>query len=381
MTISFGVLSTYPPTQCGLATYSASLVEALIAEGEQVGVVSVVDAKLPAQPPVVIHEWIRGQSGGARAAATALNTMDLVILEHEFGIFGGPNGVEVLELLRDVHVPIITVMHTVLVTPTDAQRVIVKALLRGSAHVVVMTRTARQRLIDHYRADPAHVVVIPHGAPDTRRFVQSTPMPVFKAQPVVLTWGLLGRGKGIEWGIEAMKLLKGFHPTPKYQIVGQTHPKVVEREGEAYRKYLQQLVQKWGLAEHVSFNPQYLETPALFLLAAQADIVLLPYDSVEQVTSGVLVEAVTVGKPVVSTGFPHAVELLSSGAGLLVARQDPAAIADAIWRIISEPGLARSMAAESRRIAPELLWSAVARQYQQLAAAVIAAQHQIAVSA
>jgi len=381
MTVSLGLLSTYPSTQCGLATYSASLVEALLTAGASVTVVSIVDSPLASQPSEVAHQWVRGQASSARTAAAVLNRQQLVILEHEFGIFGGEDGDEVLDILREINVPVITMMHTVLTMPTPRQRRIVNGLLRNSAKVAVMTQAARKRLIDHYDADPMSVVVIPHGAPDPQRFGARGLMPVFKSQPIILTWGLLGRGKGIEWAIEAMSMLKGLRPSPKYNIVGQTHPKVVKREGETYRDHLRSLTSKWNLGGSVAFDGRYLATPDLFHIAAQADIVLLPYDSKEQVTSGVLVEAVTLGKPVISTGFPHAVELLSSGAGIVVEREDPAGIANAIRRIITEPGLARSMSAEARRLAPGLLWSAVAAQHRALASQTVLEHQNIAVSA
>jgi len=381
MTISLGFLSTYPPTQCGIATFSASLVEALLAIGERVSIVSIVDAKNAEQPREVVHQWVREQDGGAAVAASVLNRHDIAVIEHEFGIFGGVDGVHVLDVLRALTVPAITVMHTVLVTPTSSQRAIVEALLEGSTQVVVMTQAARQRLIDHYAADPTRIRVIPHGAPDAGRFAAPSLIPTFKAQPVVLTWGLLGPGKGIEWGIEAMALLKDFHPMPRYRIVGETHPKVVEREGESYRTKLRGLVQQRRLGGDVDFDARYIETPELFRIANSADIVLLPYDSKEQVTSGVLVEAVTAGKPVISTGFPHAVELLSSGAGIIVDRQDPTAIANAIRRILTEPGLSKHMTAEALRIAPDLLWPAVASQYRDLASETAGSRAGFAVSA
>ena len=155
--------------------------------------------------------------------------------------------------------------------------------------------------------------------------------------------------------------------------MGETHPKVVEREGERYREGLQASARALGVEDLVTFDGRYLATGELQSLVREADVVLLPYDSRDQVTSGVLVEAVTAGKPVVSTAFPHAVELLSSGAGILVPRQDPAAIAAALRRVLTEPGLAQEMAAEADRIAPELLWSAVAEQYRDVAARALGA--------
>jgi glycosyltransferase involved in cell wall biosynthesis len=153
---------------------------------------------------------------------------------------------------------------------------------------------------------------------------------------------------------------------PHYYIVGQTHPKVVEREGESYRNELRELVSRWNLEECIKFDSRYLDTEDLFEIAHLADIVLLPYDSVEQVTSGVLAEAVTAGKPVISTGFPHAVELLSSGAGIIVERQSPDAIASAIRQLVTDANLLAQLTAEAKRIGPDQLWSAVADKYLDL---------------
>ena len=230
-----------------------------------------------------------------------------------------------------------------------------------------MTQTARQRLIDHYDVDPEIVQVIPHGAAANQVTGPEHRPP--GRHPIILTWGLLGEGKGIEWAISAMAQLTDLEPLPDYWVVGQTHPKVKAHQGEVYRDRLIQRAEREA-AGMVHFDDRYLTTPELHQLVQQADIVLLPYDSREQVTSGVLIEAVTAGKPVISTGFPHAVELLSSGAGLIVDRQDPTSIADAVRRVLTEPGLAASMQAEADRIAPDLLWPAVAERYRQVAFAV-----------
>jgi glycosyltransferase involved in cell wall biosynthesis len=364
MSLSYGVLSTYPPTQCGLATFSQALVESLQSRSDRVGVVRVVD---PGElPSLVDHQWIRGSQSGAEAAAAALNNYDVAVIQHEYGIFPGPDGDEVLLVARALRVPTITVLHTVLVTPSDHQREILEELARHSSVLVTMTQTARQRLVAHYDVDPEMIEVIPHGAasfsPDTR----SGRMRPGNRPPVILTWGLLGEGKGIEWAIDAMGQLGDLRPRPQYWVVGQTHPKVRAQHGEVYRN---RLIERAGdrLGHTVHFDDHYLTAAELHQRVHQADIVLLPYDSREQVTSGVLIEAVTAGKPVISTGFPHAVELLSSGAGLLVERQDPDSIARALRRVLTEPGLAGRMSAEANRIAPDLLWPAVADRYRALA--------------
>lgn len=368
MSVSYGVLSTYPPTQCGLATFSNALVDSLSSMDDEVGVVSVVDAPETSALPEVAHQWVRGTVGGSAAAAVALNSYDVAIIQHEYGIFGGRDGADVLEVTRALCVPSIVVLHTVLVTPSAHQRAILEELASSCDTLVTMTQTARQRLIEHYPVNPAMVRVIPHGAADNRSSVcGGRPQPA-GGSPVILTWGLLGEGKGIEWAIEAMAHLSDLRPAPRYRVVGQTHPRVLERHGERYRDGLIARAGRLGLTDSVQFDARYLARPELHSLVQQADVVLLPYDSREQVTSGVLIEAITAGKPVVSTGFPHANELLSTGAGLVVERQDPAGIAAALRRVLTEPGLAARMGAEASRIAPELLWPAVAEQYRAAAA-------------
>lgn len=371
MVTSYGILSTYPPTQCGLATFTSALAKSLGSPRDVVGVVEVVDVAGSApRRPEVRHQWVRGQEGGAAAAAARLNGFDVVIIQHEYGIFGGADGHDVLDVVRAVTRPIIVVLHTVLTAPSVRQRAILDELVLSSHAVVTMTQTAKDRLVRGYAAAPDKVRVIPHGATDIR-LEAGVGGRDEGAAPVVLTWGLLGEGKGIEWGISAMAQLRDIRPAPRYRIVGETHPKVLERDGEEYRRRLETRARDLDVDDAVTFDARYLETTELSRLVHEADVVLLPYDSREQVTSGVLVEAVTAGRPVVSTGFPHAVELLSSGAGLLVERQDPDAIAAALRRVLTEPGLADSLAAEANRLSPQLLWGAVAQQYRDVASSTV----------
>lgn len=380
---SYGVLSTYPPTQCGLATFTEALVGSLRETGISpidfgrstevgtVAVVAVVDTSEPMPLPEVAHQWERSARDGAAAAAAALNRHDVAIIQHEYGIFGGRDGADVLEVVRALRVPAIVVLHTVLVTPTFRQQKILEELARSCAAVVTMTNTARQRLIDHYAVDPAKLRVIPHGATDNRSGRPGDQHQPISRTPVILTWGLLGEGKGIEWGIDAMAHIADLRPAAHYRVVGQTHPRVLARDGEIYRDSLIDRARQRGVTNTVHFDARYLANVELYRLIRQADVILLPYDSREQVTSGVLIEAVAAGKPVISTAFPHAQELLSSGAGLLVNRGSPVAIAAALRRVLTEPGLATAMSAEANRIAPELLWSTVSRKYRELAAATL----------
>jgi glycosyltransferase involved in cell wall biosynthesis len=213
-----------------------------------------------------------------------------------------------------------------------------------------------------YDVDATKLSVIPHGAPDHRDRAA-----LDGRRPTILTWGLLGPGKGIEWALLGVHELRLLYPQPRYVIAGQTHPKVRARDGEAYRLGLVSRTRALRLRDVVKFEPAYLDDKTLHRLIARADVVLLPYESHEQVTSGVLIEAVAAHRPVVSTAFPHAVEMLSSGAGILVPHRNGPAIGAALRRVLTEPGLATSMSAEAARLAPGSRWPAVADRYRRLA--------------
>ena len=364
---SFGFLSTFPPTQCGIAMFSQSLMRSIMAgdSGDRVGLVRVMDSPGPSTPEVVGH--LRTDLPATHvAAAEALNSFDIAIVQHEYGIYGGPDGDHLLSVLDSIRVPVVVVAHTVLARPTPHQASVLRRVVQISAAVVVMTEAARRRIVELYGADPARVRVIQHGA-----IVRVDPGPVASHSPSILTWGLLGPGKGIEWAIDGLRRLHRLRPLPAYVVAGQTHPRVLKQQGEAYRRALRKRAVDVGVSEMLRFDGSYVDEATLDQLIRRADIVLLPYDSREQVTSGVLVEAVAAGKPVVATAFPHAVELLSSGAGLVVEQQDGAALGEALYRVLTEPGQAQRMRAEAARIAPSLGWPAVADKFRTLAGVVL----------
>jgi polysaccharide biosynthesis protein PslF len=364
---SIGLLGTYPPTQCGIASFAHSLVRNLdnAGTGITVGVVRVMDA--PGAPvPRMVGSLRTDVSGTELAAADALNTFDVAIVQHEYGIYGGPDGDQLLAVLEHIRVPVVVVAHTVLARPTPRQATVLAQIVAASDAVVVMTDAARDRLVALYAADPDRVSVIRHGATVRVRGER-----LVKRSPLVLTWGLLGPGKGIEWAIDALPRLRRLSPRPSYVVAGQTHPRVREHQGEAYRHMLQQRATDAGVADMVRFEDSYVDEGVLGRLIGRADVVVLPYDSTEQVTSGVLVEAVAAGKPVVATAFPHAVELLSSGAGVVVPHRDGQALGQALYRVLTEPGQALRMRAQAARIAPGLDWPSVAEQYLALAATVL----------
>jgi glycosyltransferase involved in cell wall biosynthesis len=354
MTIEYGLLSTHPPTRCGLATFNAALAAQLTIAGVSGGVVRVMDAGDDERSAHgVVHTWSTGTPDGWRHAADALNSFDVAIVQHEYGIYPDTDGADVVRLLHHLTVPSIVVLHTVLAKPSPGQRFVLEQVVDAAGAVVTMTGTGRDRLLLGYSVDASKVSVIPHGV----HTVAATERP---RGAHLLTWGLLGPGKGMEWTLRALARLRHLDPVPTYTVAGQTHPKVIEREGEAYRESLHDLAVELGVDHLVRYEADYLDPATLSALVASADVVVLPYDSREQVTSGVLIEAVAAGVPVVATAFPHAVELLTDGRGAIVPHKDPVALAGAIRRTLAEPGPAA-------RNADALLWPAVAERYETLA--------------
>ncbi len=363
---SIGFVSTYPPTVCGLASFTASLLGAIATtrgSRDGLGVLRLADGEeAGAWAGEAVQHHLRGNRRSLRAAADTLNTYDVVSVQHEFGIYGGRDGDEVLDLVDRLSAPVATTFHTMLRSPTAHQRSVIEQLAHLSRRSVVMSATAAQRLVQHYDVDPARVVVLPHGTDE--RF--AGPSLATGGRPLMLTWGIIGPGKGLEVAIEACADLVDLVPRPRYLIAGATHPNVRRDEGEAYRDGLVALVRRLGLEGIVEFDDRYLESAELAKLVRSADVVVLPYASVEQVTSGVLVEAISASKPVIATEFPHSLEVLSSGAGLLVGHDDVAALAAAMRTVITNHRAARRMTREAQRIAQDWYWPSIGARYDRL---------------
>ena len=358
----YGILSSYPPTPCGLATFSAALARGLEMNGAAVGIVRVADGTTSPDPRV-LGELDNGVPASLAEAGATLNSCDVAIVQHDYGLYGGADGDEVLEVLRGLTVPSIVVAHTVLVEPTDHQRQVLEEIAAEASAVVVMAQTARRRLCSRFDVDPSKVAAVHHGAASPDRDYR----PSRSGRPMLLSWGLLGPGKGIEWAIDAMAQLKDLSPRPRYVVAGRTHPKVVSSQGEAYRDMLVARASAEGVVPSVTFDSAYRDVRSLTHLIQDASVVVLPYDSRDQVTSGVLVDALAAGRPVVATAFPHAVELLASGAGLVVPHGDATALSTALRRVLTEPGLAGSMEREAAHLGPAFSWRSVANQYARLA--------------
>ncbi len=365
-TPSFGVLSTYPPTACGLATFTSALADGLATNGADVSVVRVADGSPPSSPRVV-GELVSCSPRSIAACSELLNRNDVAVIQHEYGIYGGVDGDDVVDIVGGLTVPSIVVAHTVLKHPSAHQRSVLQQIAGMADQVVVMSDAARHRLCCDFDVDRHKVTTICHGAA-----LPTTPALKRSGRPTLLTWGLLGPGKGIERVIEAMGSLKHLNGRPRYLIAGRTHPKVLAADGEAYRDARAEQAQRSGVADSVFFDPHYRGAAALTTLVQSAAVVVLPYDSTDQVTSGVLVDAIATGRPVVATAFPHAVELLGSGAGIVVGHDDRDALAAALRRVLTDPRVAGAMAAEARRLAPAMAWPVVAKAYLSLAQRLLA---------
>jgi glycosyltransferase involved in cell wall biosynthesis len=334
-TVRFEIVSTHTSAPCGLARFTAGLADALSVDGSSVG----------------------------HVADSPLNQADVAILQHEDGVTSD----DVVDIVGGLRVPSIVVVHTVPKHPTPQQRSILESIAAAADHVVVLSEAARERLYLTYAVDRLKVTSIPQGAT-----LPTAPRVKRPSRPTILTWGLLRPGKGIERVIAAMPSLRDVPGRPRYVIAGPMDPRVSVAEAEAYRDARLEQARDLGVADSVTFDPRYYDRTALAELIQQASVVVLPHDSTEQVSSGVLVDAFANGRPIVATAFPHAVELLGSGAGMVIDHDDSVALAAALRQIITQPRLAGSMAAEVRLRAPEVAWPAVAAAYIELAQRLIA---------
>jgi len=356
------MVSTLPPTQCGIATFAQSLTAAIMAAGAAVEVIDLPSSTNETADPTSIHRH-RGPQD-LTVTAHVLNSFDLVILQHEFGIWDGPDGDGIVALLGALAVPVVTVLHTVPATARGGQRRVLQRILDLTDAVVVLSHSSHYRLTREFAVRPGTLRMIAHGAHSLWRLRAGTSSPSVNR---ITTWGLIGVGKGLEWGIQALALLRERGVECEYVIAGATHPIIKRREGEAYRQSLQALVHDLELTDQVTFTDEYLSAAHLAGLICSSTGFLLPYDSNEQITSGVLVEAIAAGGPVVATRFPHAVELLGTGAGVLVNHRDPVSMADGLEHVLTEDDATRDMRKRSRDLAGQLDWQSVGDEYLHLA--------------
>ncbi len=356
------VVGTAPPTRCGLASYTANVTDSLSRAGVEARILRVMDGDESAigEPASVVGHWRRDRRRDVVDLGEHAASFDSVLVQHEFGIYPGPDGEAIVDALDSIEVPIVTVLHTVVPSPGARQRAIVEAVALRSSSVVVHSATARDRLVDSYDFEPRRIDVIPHGAKS--RLVARRAIGGWRA--TIVTWGLIGPGKGIEHGIAAVAALRSRGIEVEYVVSGVTHPNVLRDHGDDYRYGLLALARSLGVDDLVRFDPHYRSLEEQADLLAMADVVLLPYDTRDQVTSGVLVEALAAGLPVVATAFPHAVELAESGAVVVVRHEDSNAIADAVGRLVTDAGAHRRVRRASWFEGMRHDWSIVGDRYR-----------------
>jgi glycosyltransferase involved in cell wall biosynthesis len=363
-------LGDFPPRLCGIATFTHDLCEAVAGEapGAQCFVGAVNDrVDAYAYPPRVRFEMDEKDLDSYRRGADFLNfnNADVLCVQHEFGIYGGPAGSHVLALLKEVRMPVVTTLHSLLREPNADQRKVMEGLVRRSDRLVVMARKGAEILRDTYGVPDAKVDIIAHGIPDMP-FVDSS---FYKAQfgvegrMVLLTFGLLGPGKGLEYVIEALPEIVKRHPNVVYLVLGATHPHLIAREGESYRLGLERLAEDRGVKEHVIFHNHFVSLEDLKEFIGATDIYLTPYLNEAQITSGTLAYVFGAGKAVVSTPYWHAQELLADGRGTLVPFRDPHAMAEGVCAYLDDPARLQATRETAYEMGRGMIWSATAKLY------------------
>ncbi len=369
--LKIAFLGTYTPRRCGIATFTADLVAAVGAALPDAEIlVGAMDAPYStvAYPPEVRFRIDETDPGSHRKAVSAIQKSgaNILCIQHEFGIFGGPAGSHLLTLLREIRIPVVTTLHSVLATPDVEQRKVMDELTRRSSRLVVMAETGASILREVYEVDAAKIDVIPHGIPDFA-MLDSAPEKEhmgFGGKKLLLTFGLLGPGKGIEYAIRALPEIVRHHPEALYVVLGATHPNLVASEGERYRESLRELAEELGVGPNVRLEDRYVTLGELEHYMAAADIYLTPYPNEAQITSGTLAQAIGAGKVVVSTPYLHARELLADGKGVLVPSRDSAAISNAVNRLFDHPREMESIRAAAYKEGRRMIWPAVAARYR-----------------
>jgi glycosyltransferase involved in cell wall biosynthesis len=304
------------------------------------------------------------------ACARSLNASDveLVSIQHEYGIWGGDDGAYVLDFVRALHMPVVVTLHTVLQSPSQSQRRVLTALVDAATTTVVMSQTAAARLARVYAVDPTRVRVVGHGVPDLPLVVPDTVKPLLglAGRAVILSFGLLGPGKGYESAIAAMPAVVEAVPSATYVILGATHPDLIRREGEAYRLSLEAAAATLGVADHVKFVDRFVDKDELGTWLEAADIFVTPYPNMDQIVSGTLAYAMGAGKAIVSTPYAYARELLAFGRGRLVRPGSNDALADAFIELLEHPGLRASLGRSAYEHSRGMVWSQVGIKYRAI---------------
>jgi glycosyltransferase involved in cell wall biosynthesis len=367
------LIGNYLPRQCGIATFTTDLLTSLAKQAPDSQVCAVVMNDVPEgydYPPEVRFEIDQKKLSDYRLAADFLNMnqVDVVCLQHEYGIFGGENGNYVLELIAHLRMPVVTTLHTVLRDPTPGQKHVLRSICQFSDRVVVMSQRAVEMLQEVYGVPREKIVMIGHGIPDVPFVDPNFYKDVFgvEGRKVILTFGLLSPGKGIEYMIDALPEIVAQHPDVVYIVLGATHPHVKRQSGESYRMSLLRRARENGVDSHVIFHNRFVELSELCEFLGAADVYVTPYLNKEQIVSGTLAYSLGAGKAVVSTPYWYAEEMLAEGRGRLVPFRDSKALAREINDLLTNEVERHAMRKRAYTFTRDMVWSEVARKYHEI---------------
>ncbi len=367
-----GFIGNYLPRQCGIATFTTDLCEAIAAEYDGTTCIALPVNDIEAgyaYPDRVRFELTEKDISSYQRAADFLhtNSVDLVCLQHEYGIYGGRAGSHILALLRELHMPIVTTLHTILRNPDPDQHRVLQEIATVSDRLVVMSARGVEFLQEVYQVSPKKIDLIPHGIPDVPFVDPSFHKDLFgvEGKTVLLSFGLLSANKGIENVIAALPDVLARHPNVVYIILGATHPHVKRDEGEKYRLSLQRMAREKGVEEHVIFYNQFVSLEELTEFIGAADIYITPYLNQAQIVSGTLAYTLGAGKAVISTPYWYAEEMLSEERGVLVPFQDPKALADQVIDLLDNEAKRHAMRKRAYLFGRRMVWPQVARSYME----------------
>src|SRR5271170_4671736 len=366
------VIGNYLPRQCGIATFTTDLCAAISAEygNARLLALPVNDTEQGYDYPARVR-WSLAQDDmkSYQEAAEFLNfnNIDMVCLQHEYGIFGGPAGSHILHLLRALKMPVVTTLHTVLREPNPDQLAVMEEIAELSDRLIVMSQLSSQFLQEIFKVPGSKIDMVPHGVPDVPFLDPNFYKDRFgvEGKAVLLTFGLLSPNKGIENVIRALPQILAKHTNVAYIVAGATHPHVLRREGDRYREYLQALAKEVGVESNVFFHNRFVSPEEMVEFIGAADIYITPYRHEAQVVSGTLAYALGAGKAIISTPYWHAIELLDDRRGALVPFQNPGAIALKTIELLNTPAIRHAMRKRAYLFGRDMVWKKVAQGYME----------------